>query len=128
MLRDKHSADRYQHYSIFYFFFFTGSYVLAWKRGIAVLTAGPVKVSPDPRVRLLSTPQSTSPLPGLSGGGYSLELRDVRPQDAGDYICQIGTFEPREITHTLEILGKHLCFIYYYNNFRTKVHTDSMYF
>ncbi|KAJ8977918.1 hypothetical protein NQ317_004914 [Molorchus minor] len=85
------------------------SYVLAWKRGIAVLTAGPVKVTPDPRVRLLPSPVSSSSLPGipeLSGGGYSLELKDVRPQDAGDYVCQIGTMEPREITHTLEILGE----------------------
>lgn len=88
--------------------FFLGSFVLVWKRGIAVLTAGPVKVTPDPRVRLLPSPAGTSTLPGipgLAGGGYSLELKDVRPQDAGDYVCQIGTMEPREITHTLEILG-----------------------
>lgn len=88
----------------------TGSYVLAWKRGIAVLTAGPVKVSPDPRLRLLPSPSRPPSLPGtvpeLSGSGYSLELRDVKPHDAGDYVCQIGTMEPKEITHTLEILGK----------------------
>lgn len=92
------------------FYNFSGSYVLVWKRGIAVLTAGPVKVTPDPRVRLLQAPSSTSSLTGIPGfsssGGYSLELKDVRPQDAGDYICQIGTIEPREITHTLEILGE----------------------
>ncbi|XP_076275848.1 opioid-binding protein/cell adhesion molecule-like [Rhynchophorus ferrugineus] len=87
-----------------------GSYVLAWKRGIAVLTAGPVKVSPDPRLRVLPSPTIESPasrlggVPELSGGGYSLELRDVRPQDAGDYICQLGTIEPKEIIHTLEVL------------------------
>lgn len=84
-----------------------GSYVLAWKRGIAVLTAGPVKVTPDPRVSLLPSPPGTPSLggiPGFTGGSYSLELKNVRPQDAGDYICQIGTMEPREITHTLEIL------------------------
>lgn len=88
-----------------------GSYVLAWKRGIAVLTAGPVKVTPDPRVSLLpANPGSTTSqqLPGIpgftTGGSYSLELKNVRPQDAGDYVCQIGTLEPREITHTLEIL------------------------
>ncbi|XP_044759948.1 lachesin-like [Coccinella septempunctata] len=85
-----------------------GSYVLAWKRGIAVLTAGPVKVSPDPRLRLLPSPARPPSLPGsvpeLSGSGYSLELRDVKPHDAGDYVCQIGTMEPKEITHTLEIL------------------------
>ncbi|KAF2888398.1 hypothetical protein ILUMI_17775, partial [Ignelater luminosus] len=55
------------------------SFVLVWKRGIAVLTAGPVKVTPDPRVRLLPSPAGTSTLPGipgLAGGGYSLELKD----------------------------------------------------
>jgi hypothetical protein len=37
--------------------------------------------------------------------GYSLEIREAVPQDAGDYVCQIATMEPREITHTVEILG-----------------------
>lgn len=70
----------------------TGSFVLAWKRGIAILTAGQIKVSPDPRVRLVN--------------GYTLQIRDAVPSDAGDYICQIGTLEPREITHHVEILSK----------------------
>ncbi|XP_055850770.1 immunoglobulin superfamily member 10 isoform X2 [Episyrphus balteatus] len=68
----------------------TDSYVVAWKRGIAILTAGSVKVTPDPRVRLIN--------------GYNLQIRDAAPQDAGDYICQIAMMEPREITHTVEIL------------------------
>ncbi|KAM7359380.1 uncharacterized protein ACRADG_009810 isoform 1-T3 [Cochliomyia hominivorax] len=68
----------------------TDSYVVAWKRGIAILTAGSVKVTPDPRVRLVN--------------GFNLQIRDAVPQDAGDYICQIATMEPREITHTVEIL------------------------
>ncbi|XP_050069237.1 hemicentin-1-like [Anopheles maculipalpis] len=67
-----------------------GTYVLAWKRGIAILTAGSVKVTPDPRVRLVN--------------GYSLQIRDAVPQDAGDYICQIAMLDPREITHHVEIL------------------------
>lgn len=67
--------------------------MVAWKRGIAILTAGSVKVTPDPRVRLVS--------------GFNLQIRDAVPQDAGDYICQIATMEPREITHTVEILGKY---------------------
>lgn len=66
----------------------------AWKRGIAILTAGSVKVSPDERFRLVD--------------GYNLEIRDVQTQDAGDYVCQIATLQPQEITHTVEILGK--CF------------------
>ncbi|XP_018335974.1 peroxidasin homolog, partial [Agrilus planipennis] len=67
-----------------------GPYVLAWKRGIAVLSAGSVKVYPDTRMQLVN--------------GYNLQIEEVGPQDAGDYVCQIGTLEPREITHTLEVL------------------------
>lgn len=66
--------------------------MVAWKRGIAILSAGAVKVTPDPRVRLYN--------------GFSLQIRDAVPQDAGDYICTIQTLEPIEITHTVEILGK----------------------
>ncbi|XP_037923179.1 limbic system-associated membrane protein isoform X2 [Hermetia illucens] len=65
-------------------------YVVAWKRGIAILSAGMTKVTPDPRVRLVN--------------GFNLQIRDSVPQDAGDYICQIATLEPREISHTVEIL------------------------
>lgn len=73
------------------------SFVVAWKRGIAILSAGSVKVTPDPRVRLVN--------------GYSLQIKEAVPQDAGDYVCQIATMEPREITHTVEILGKWFCSI-----------------
>lgn len=71
---------------------FADNYVVAWKRGIAILSAGSVKVTPDPRVHLVN--------------GYSLQIKNAVPQDAGDYVCQIATLEPREITHTVEILGK----------------------
>lgn len=67
-----------------------GPYMVVWRKMNAVLTAGSVKVSPDPRVQLIN--------------GFNLEINNARPQDAGDYVCQIGTLEPREITHTLEIL------------------------
>lgn len=63
-----------------------------WKKGIAVLSAGKTLVSPDSRVTL--------------NPDYSLEIKEVGPQDAGDYVCQIGTLQPKEITHTVEILGK----------------------
>ncbi|EAT47865.1 AAEL001025-PA [Aedes aegypti] len=68
-----------------------GSYMLAWKRGIAILTAGSTKVTPDPRVRLVN--------------GYTLQILDASQQDAGDYICQMATMNPREITHHVEILA-----------------------
>lgn len=71
---------------------FTGNYVLAWKKGIAILTAGGTKVTPDKRIRLVD--------------GYNLEIRDIQTKDAGNYVCHIATMEPREITHTVEILGE----------------------
>lgn len=79
--------------------------VLAWKRGNAVLTAGNVKVTMNPRIRLIPVHE----LPDIAAAyksptGYNLELRDVRVTDAGDYACQIGTLEPQEIVHKLEVL------------------------
>uniref|UniRef100_A0A1B6CBY1 Ig-like domain-containing protein n=2 Tax=Clastoptera arizonana TaxID=38151 RepID=A0A1B6CBY1_9HEMI len=67
-----------------------GNFVLAWKKGIAILTAGSIKVTPDARFRLVD--------------GYNLEIHDVQTNDAGNYVCQIATLQPREITHTVEIL------------------------
>ncbi|XP_049544266.1 neuronal growth regulator 1-like [Anopheles darlingi] len=78
-------------------------YVLAWKRDIAVLTAGNVKVTVNPRMRLMPV-QAHADQHGALSTGYNLEIRDVRTTDAGDYICQIGSMEPKEIVHTLEIL------------------------
>ncbi|CAH0769862.1 unnamed protein product [Bemisia tabaci] len=70
-----------------------GNYVLVWKRGKSgvVLTAGATKVYPDERIHLVD--------------GYNLEIRDIKTADAGDYVCQVVTIQPMEITHTLEILG-----------------------
>lgn len=72
----------------------------------------------NPRIRLIPVhelPELTSVNGGGSSGvggssrtstttGYNLELRDVRVTDAGDYACQIGTLEAREIIHKLEVL------------------------
>ena len=96
----------------------SSQYNLAWKRGNAVLTAANVKVTVNPRIRLIPVhelPELTSVNGGGSSGvggssrtstttGYNLELRDVRVTDAGDYACQIGTLEAREIIHKLEVL------------------------
>lgn len=49
-------------------------------------------MTPDKRIRLVD--------------GYNLEIRDIQTKDAGNYVCHIATMEPREITHTVEILGK----------------------
>lgn len=83
------------------------NYVVAWKRGIAIISAGTVKVTPDERIKLVD--------------GYSLEIKDAVPQDAGDYVCQIATMEPLEITHTVEILGKKFTEINYTQRYRVSL-------
>lgn len=37
---------------------------------------------------------------------YNLEIQNVRITDAGEYACQIGSIVPKEIVHSLEVLGK----------------------
>uniref|UniRef100_A0A336K364 CSON015512 protein n=1 Tax=Culicoides sonorensis TaxID=179676 RepID=A0A336K364_CULSO len=74
----------------------SSEYVLAWIRNRAVLIAGPTKVTSNPRVRLMPSQGYTS--------GYNLEIKDVRLTDAGEYICQMGAIEPKEVIHTLEVL------------------------
>lgn len=87
-------------------------YVLAWKRNIAVLTAGNVKVTMNPRIRLM--PHQLLPGSGHATAGgatagkgstYNLEIQNVRGSDAGEYACQVGTLVPKEIVHRLEVLG-----------------------
>ncbi|KAI5704144.1 hypothetical protein M8J75_002375 [Diaphorina citri] len=72
-----------------------GTYVLLWRRGTAVLTASTLMVTRDSRFRLVD--------------GYNLEISDVMPQDAGDYVCQLADQENRDQIHTVEILGKSIC-------------------
>ncbi|XP_021925523.1 lachesin-like isoform X1 [Zootermopsis nevadensis] len=67
-----------------------GSYVLLWRRGSSVLTAATLMVTRDSRFRLVD--------------GYNLEINNVMPQDAGDYVCQISDGDNRDQIHTVEIL------------------------
>lgn len=68
-----------------------GSYILLWRRGTSVLTAATLMITRDPRLKLVD--------------GYNLQISDVKIQDAGDYVCQIGDQESKDQVHTLEILG-----------------------
>lgn len=70
----------------------SGSFVLLWRRGTSVLTAGHLKITRDDRFKII--------------GDYNLQISNVKTQDAGDYICQIGDQETRDQVHTVEILGK----------------------
>lgn len=66
--------------------------MLLWRRGTSVLTASTLMVTRDSRFRLVD--------------GYNLEISDVMPQDAGDYVCQLADQENRDQIHTVEILGE----------------------
>lgn len=87
--------------------------MLAWKRNIAVLTAGNVKVTMNPRIRLMphqllpggSSGDGDRPSAAAKGSSYNLEIQNVRGSDAGEYACQVGTLVPKEIVHRLEVLG-----------------------
>ncbi|XP_052745989.1 igLON family member 5 [Bicyclus anynana] len=67
-----------------------GSLVLLWRRGPAVLTAASLMVTRDDRFRLVD--------------GYNLQITDVGPQDAGDYVCQISDRVSKDQVHTVEVL------------------------
>lgn len=84
-----------------------GQFVLAWKHGIAVLTAGDIKVTSNQRIRLMP-PQNTSEVSSQSHSkSYNIEIQNVRTTDYGEYACQIGSVIPKEIMHSLEVLGEH---------------------
>ena len=81
--------------------FLTGKSVLLWQRGVDVLTAQSLMVSPDHRYKLLAD--------------HTLEIRNIKPSDGGDYACKISVLgDPIEIKHTLEILRKPFLFLLFF--------------
>lgn len=70
--------------------FVVGTFVILWRRGNTVITAANLIIIRDSRFRLVD--------------GYNLEISNVMPQDAGDYVCQLSD-ENKDIIHTVEILG-----------------------
>ena len=75
-------------------FIISGDHKVVWLKGRDVLSAGPILLSRDNRYKLQPT----------SNG---LELNQIRPQDAGDFVCQLQIVgETLEVTHTVEVLGK----------------------
>ena len=73
---------------------------MVWRKGHQVLAAGPMLLIKDDRFKL--------------GADNTLELTDIQPQDAGDFVCQISlkAGETLEIAHTVEVLGKKPSLLY----------------
>lgn len=43
----------------------------------------------------------------LHNNDFRLELQNIGPNDAGDFVCQISILgETIEVAHTVEVLGK----------------------
>lgn len=71
-----------------------GKYVVMWKQGKRVMTAGNLTVRKDDRVSLKS-----------SGNTFNLEISPVSLSDSGNYTCEVDVLgRPLAKTHTLEVL------------------------
>lgn len=69
-----------------------GDHSIVWRKGHEVLSAAALLISRDPRYK-------------LHKNDFSLELQNIRPNDAGDFVCQLSTLgEAMEVAHTVEVL------------------------
>lgn len=68
-----------------------GAGTLIWKKDTRLISAGALIIRKDPRLRL---------------EGYNLTLAGVKPEDEGEYICQVETFnlEPIQQSSALTVL------------------------
>ena len=73
----------------------SGDHTVVWRKGHQVLAAGPMLIIKDDRFK-------------LHPADNTLEVSNILPQDAGDFVCQISLSagETLEIAHTVEVLGK----------------------
>ncbi|KAG8192926.1 hypothetical protein JTE90_025633 [Oedothorax gibbosus] len=67
-----------------------GDFVLLWKKDKnRILFAGDLRIVRDDRIKVEKT---------------SLMISSIQPKDSGEYICQISTNPPLELSHTLDVL------------------------
>ena len=65
-------------------------FVLVWKKGKRVLTAGDLVVRKDPRIKLRSN--------------NALEIANLKPEDQGTYTCEIDVLgDPISIEHKVSL-------------------------
>ncbi|GIX89119.1 hemicentin-1 [Caerostris darwini] len=67
-----------------------GDFVLIWKKeNNNILFAGELRIIRDDRIKVDKT---------------SLVISNIHPKDSGEYICQISTSPPLELSHSLDVL------------------------
>jgi hypothetical protein len=70
--------------------------VLLWKKGDDFVAVGDRIVNPsDARLQLVK-----------ETNGNTLVISLAEEEDAGDYVCQVSTYKPIEIKHSVKIRGK----------------------
>ena len=76
--------------------FFAEGFVLLWKKGEDFIAVGDRIVNPtDPRLQLIK-----------ETNGNTLVISLAEEEDAGEYVCQVSTYKPIEIKHSVQIRGK----------------------
>jgi hypothetical protein len=71
-------------------------FVLLWKKGEDFIAVGDRIVNPtDPRLQLIK-----------ETNGNTLVISLAEEEDAGEYVCQVSTYKPIEIKHSVQIRGK----------------------
>lgn len=77
-------------------------FVLLWKKGDEFVAVGEqMVVKNDPRIQLI---RETNENGGMIGNTLVISLAEE--SDAGDYVCQVSTFKPVEIKHSVKIRVK----------------------
>jgi len=69
--------------------------VLMWKKGEEFLAVGKSLITKDSRFSLES-----------ALNGNALLIKDAEEGDAGNYTCQISTYQPVNLHHRLKIRGE----------------------
>ena len=70
-----------------------GKFVVLWRKGDRILSAGKLLVRKDGKVTLTEK--------------YELKLIDIDESDAGEYVCEVDVFgETKEVGHQMNVLGK----------------------